>query len=93
MELIELKTIPSDWKDYRGKFVKIEGDTFGVYFVRSDNSCDYISEELFNLIDMSREYKPTKDKPVDNGYLKTLVALSGKYTSDDIIKFKREGMI
>ena len=104
MELIELKTIPSDWKDYRGKFVKIIGDAFGVYFVRSDDSCDYISNELFNLINTlighnkpvenkPTSNKPVENKPVDNGYLKTLVALSGKYTSDDIIKFKREGMI
>jgi hypothetical protein len=93
MELIELKTIPSDWKDYRGKFVKIEGDTFGVYFVRSDNSCDYISNELFDIIKTSMTHISTNNKPVDNDYLKTLVALSGKYTSDDIIKFKREGMI
>ena len=94
MELIELKTIPSDWNYYRGKFVKIEGDVFGVYFVRSDVEWDYISNELFNLINPLIEHnKPVENKPLDNGYLKTLAALSGKYTSDDIIKFKREGMI
>ena len=93
MELIELETLPINWNDYCGKFIKIKDDTIGVYFVKSDGSYDYISEELFNLIDMSSEYKPTKDKPVETGYLKTLVALSGKYTSDDIVKFKREGMI
>jgi hypothetical protein len=93
MELLELEIAPPSWNDYCGKFVKIKDDTFGVYFVRSDGSCDYISEELFDIINIPMEYKPTKDKPVKNGYLETLIALSGKYTSDDIIKFKKEGMI
>jgi hypothetical protein len=82
MTYIEMDNMPTDWTEYKHKFVKITSDNLGLYFVKSDGSTDYLSLEFFDFINSQIR-----------GDLDTLIALSGKYTSDDIIKFKREGMI
>jgi arginyl-tRNA synthetase len=80
--MVEVEELPQDWTEYTHKFVVLKGDINGLYFVREDGLTDYISLDLFNYI-----------KSKVNNDIDKLIMLSGKYSSDDIIKFKREGMI
>jgi arginyl-tRNA synthetase len=82
MRMVEVEELPQDWTEYTHKFVVLKGDINGLYFVREDGLTDYISLDLFNYI-----------KSKVNNDIDKLIMLSGKYSSDDIVKFKREGMI
>lgn len=80
----------------------------GYYFIRNTNAYEYISKEFFeytkSLVKEMNEdnnsdftYKETtftnNDIESINNYSDILIKLSGKYTAEDIIKFKKEGMI
>ena len=80
--MVEVEELPQNWTEYTHKFVVLKGDISGLYFVREDGLTDYISLDLFNYI-----------KSKVNNDIDKLIMLSGKYSSDDIVKFKREGMI
>jgi len=69
-------------------FIVVKTDTVGVYFLKPDKTTDYISRYLFEYIT-----ELEKNNKSDNSYVDKLVMLSGKYTAEDIIKFKNEGMI
>jgi len=69
-------------------FIVVKTDTVGVFFLKPDKTTDYISRYLFEYI-IGFE----KNNKSDKSYVDKLVMLSGKYTAEDIIKFKNEGMI
>jgi len=69
-------------------FIVVKTDIVGVYFLKPDKTTDYISRYLFEHI-----VELAKDNKSDKSYVDKLVMLSGKYSAEDIIKFKNEGMI
>ena len=85
INVIEVDELPVNYYEYKQySFIKLKSDKHGIYFVKGDGNADYISMILFSYI---------KKHCNKSSYLDKLIALSGKYTSDDIIKFKNEGMI
>jgi len=71
----------------------------GYYFIRNTKAYEYFSKEFFEYIKSLVEETTFTNNDIEstfetiNNYSDILIKLSGKYTAEDIIKFKNEGMI
>ena len=83
---------PENVNDYEDGDIFVISNSLFVVYTSKDDGAKLIHCIPFEVIDVL-EVEETPKTEGSSGYMDDLIKLSGKYSADDIIKFKNNGMI